>query len=405
MQSDLRCNSGRGIVHLGKKSKMNTVSRPVTDHQLNEYVLRGTTSIVLGDSQLKIARIALPLFAILALVAIIVVYSMGHHNFPKWIIPTAVTLTIVCSVGSIVTLFFKKREIKEIPSPNTRPPLSDIHLAEGDRLQALSDFSPEQSALLDELCERNQQGCEVTCSTERCYEILTQFERGGGLAILNTIPKCCRNHSWKFSCRAHVPYTALHYWAKKGNLSIVEMLVEKGAKDYFSSGKNSYQLYSALQVAALCGHLPVVQYLLKNESHVDIAFVDKNVLRCFVPQLIFLRACNIRITGGGDECEFDSFLQCLDMILNALMVKNPINLQFQLNIPIEEGQNAFVHIEKVLLAFSHNERKREKLTMLKELLIRYGAAKDERAYTVEELRAAGHNIGIGFTLAHASQLK
>jgi len=360
----------------------------------NEYVLNGFR---LSNSQLRTTQFALAFIGSVGMITPAIM-SKGFKEEVKeniTIITVGGVLTAVCIVSLFVTCFFEKKRVLETI------PLLPSEFAKGAQLQPLYHLNSENQNLLDELCERDGEGRQIQSSLSRISAILDQFKQSYHLSILNSIPNCCANDPHQSIRRDFVFYTPLHYWAKKGNLPIVKILIKNGAKDYFTEGEDCYKLTSALYQAALYGHPQVVKYLLDNGSHIDIAFANQNILHCFIPKLTFELVQKIQKANKNEDQE--GHLECFRLILSQLNLKNSGNLQFQLSIPIDKGYNALNWIDRELFN-AHGEVEKSLLTQLRDLLIKYGAVR-KHVFKINELEEKGCNIGTGITLYRATTFK
>lgn len=358
------------------------------------YHIRGTPFTFKKDS-LYAARIAFGFFFVLGGVGSLIVYfEKSRYSLPDWALPLGGTFTAVTGV----TLIGSKLLVRNLNPENT--PLFQNRNPSGARLHSISQLPRQFSLLLDELCERDEQGKEITSTPHRINEILAILKTAHKLSYLNAIPNYyfTRQESC-FPGSAPPYYTPLHYWAKKGDLTTVKLLIEQGAKDYFTEGSAVDQLVTGLYLAAKGGHLNVVQYLLQKGSPIDIAFSNQNVLCSFLPKLIF--EMTQLLVEKVDELEANNLLECLKIILSHLGEKNKQNLQFQLRIPIRENVNI---LDWIVQEYSTEEIKiQQRIKTLENLLQLYVTEKD--VFSIKELQEKGYNVGNGFTLYERSTLK
>lgn len=184
--------------------------------------------------------------------------------------------------------------------------------------------------LLLELRESDASWNKKQLTLDRLLEILAFLKEKNALSILNTIPVNPFVMDLGGVTERHI-FSPLQYWAFKGNLEFVKLLVEHGAKDYLADCP--YGNRSALYRAAEWGNIEVVNYLLENGAHASIQF-DNDSLRSFIPDHIF---------HIGRFCPTDELfpqIACLKRILEYMAVYQPKELIFQLKVPIDPGKNA-----------------------------------------------------------------
>jgi hypothetical protein len=355
----------------------------------DSYAIRGT-KCTLSAAALRAAQFALGSFAALTSIATPVVWAIYKYKIPIWGYGVGVGLIVITAGLCAGSCIFVYRVGSEMT------PLTQDQAPKGHSLYTVSDLNP-QFVLLDELCEGNTDGREMPCSMDRINEIIEQLKKNDMLPLLNAIPGYLSNNFM-----SSVIVTPLHYWAKKGNLLVVKVLLENGAKDYFTEGRDVHELTSGVYLAALYGHADVVEYLLKNGSRADVAFAKHNVLLSFVPKLVFEVAP--LIMGKNQEEDVNQALRCLRIILTHLKRNNPRNLNFQLKIPIDNGLNSFYWVEWKYCGSNEATQEFRRAKQLGKVLAEFGADNQE-VYSVEELQAFSCNVGNGFTLGAASGMK
>jgi len=172
--------------------------------------------------------------------------------------------------------------------------------------------------LVFELCEKDSEYKPKKLTFERLREILQFLKENNLLFLLNAIPIPPR-----WSCELY-DNSSLQYWASCGKIEYVALLVEHGAKDYFSNC--AHRNRSALFRAAVCGEITVVNYLLENGAHAGIRF-DHNFLRSFIPDFI----CHCPIGDPSRQ------IKCFKRILEYMIIYQPKEFRFQLRVPIYQG--------------------------------------------------------------------
>ncbi len=245
------------------------------------------------------------------------------------------------------------------------------------------------SSKVHQLCEINENGTPFPCSKDQIHELIKTLKNTNGL---NIIPNYYLERDRDRSPIAIKIHTPLQYWAFKGDLATVQLLVKNGALDYFIPHETR-EMTSALYVATQNGQADIVDYLLKEGATGAIAF-NGNVLRSFVPKFVF-EICNLASSG----IVTDKATDCLEKVLRNLAENDPENLEFQLRIPISDGYNSLAWVQ-----YAQNENSNDPiLRSLVKLLIKQGA-KSDNAFTTSELEEK-HNIGTGLTLEALSRLK
>lgn len=252
----------------------------------------------------------------------------------------------------------------------------------------VTDLSEKHIGWMHELCEMDEEGHAKECTLERVNTILSKLKEEGSLYVLNSIPSYYIEESRHPLSYTHpIQYTPLNYWASKGNVEVVKLLVEHGARDYCADAPP--YTTSALYEAALYGRIEVVQYLLSCGAHADLPFRN-NSLFYFVPQFSF------QILKEPLQ-EYKNTLHCLELSLLSLSKKDPINLQLQLKIPVdEEGANILCWLKK--------NRTGPLAQDLADILIKWGA-NETASCNVHELTQKGMHIGNGITLVDLASLK
>ena len=233
-----------------------------------------------------------------------------------------------------------------------------------------------------ELCERSH-----PCSLPRLRGILLELKATNHLHVLNEVPQWYHEQDRLFWRRPKL-LTPLHYWAEQGNLEAVKLLIEHGALDFCP---DQWGTRSALFVAALQGHMPVVEYLLSKGATADRTF--GNVLHSFIPVFVF--EIN-KMSSFDKKWSVELPLACLERILQDMSKNRSANLQMQLKIPVSE--RAYNCVDWV----SFNTAPVD--PPLKSLLERFGG-KVGMHYSLEQLQSAGWIIGNGCTLNDLEGLK
>lgn len=368
----------------------------------DSYLIRGT-NISFSGTSLRKAQYTLAVFVSLGALSAITLGVINKNNkdaVPAWAYPVDIGFTAI----AVVVLIGSRFLIQKVGSEKT--PLLQCQFPKGHRLDSVSDLSSDWLVLLDELCERDKDGEEMTCSLEKMSAIIEQLKEAKMLFLLNTIPNYFLNN-YESSADGRILMepsfsTPLHYWAKRGNLQAVKMLLENGANDHFTEGDNFHRITSGVYLAALYGHPEVVEYLLKNGSHTDVAFSNNNVLRCFIPKLVFEITQFIMIRKKEEDV--DNALKCLRIVLNHLKKQNLKNLNFQFKIPLKKDLNCLNWIEWKYSTSAEGSQEFQRAKRLKELLIEFGADK-QKVYSIEELKTLSYNVGNCFTLHSATTLK
>jgi len=217
--------------------------------------------------------------------------------------------------------------------------------------------------LVLELCEKDSEYNPQTLTFERFLEILQFLKEKNLLFLLHAIPippwltKDFRTERGIFS--------SLQYWASCGNIEYVKLLVEHGAKDYFSSCPSGDR--SALFRAATCGEIEVVNYLLENGAHAGIHF-EHDFLRSFIPDLIYHCPDIIQIDDASRQ------IKCFKRVLEYMIIYQPEELCFQLKVPVSQRNNImgwtriflrngpYASIYEILKMYGANERDVQKVS-------------------------------------------
>ena len=194
---------------------------------------------------------------------------------------------------------------------STRLAKHDTELVDVDTIKKMN-----LSGLVHELCERDEQSGEKReCSLQHLKDLIAQLKTSNSLCVLNTIPDYYDINRDHFDY-AHLKhdYTPLQYWAAKGNLEAVQLLVNHGAYDY-CKGCNK----SALYVAAFHGRLEIVDYLLQQGANADIAFRE-SAFHYFIPKFIF-QVSEYKFQISEKIESKDSAIDCFEKILKDLKAK------------------------------------------------------------------------------------
>lgn len=200
--------------------------------------------------------------------------------------------------------------------------------------KSMQEFSPH----IHQLCEMNTEGVFQKCSVEKAGEILNELKDKNRLDVINSIPEYFVNNSYRKSVgdKAEPLHTPLQYWAAKGHLPMVKILIDNGAADYCTAYEGLCGMTkSALYAAALNGNISVVNYLLECGAHADIAFND-NILFSFIPYFVF-------VISRKDDINENS-LECLKMILSNLNFTAQESLKRQLKIPVSDNRNCIDYV-------------------------------------------------------------
>lgn len=280
-----------------------------------------------------------------------------------------------------ITCCFQKQDLSEKKSLVNR-------VLSSHTTPLVSELSEEHMGLMHELCEMDGEGQPKECTLERVNTILSKLKEEDSLSVLNSIPSYYMEESRNFLCYTRpIQYTPLHYWASKGNLEVVKLLVGHGACDYCANSP-SYTT-SALYEAGLHGHIEVVQYLLNYGAHADLPF-NNNSLFYFIPQLMFQMLLEPMV-------KYQGCLECLDLILTSLSESDPSSLQLQLKIPVDEdGANILCWIKK-------NDTSSLAQDLVR-MLVKWGA-NETAGCTLDELTQKGMHTGNGITLVGLASLK
>lgn len=371
----------------------------------NAYIIRGT-SYRIPTVPLQITRATLALFSGTGVISSFT-YACFYYNemiplsnsVSLGLYGTNITVTAAAIVLFAASCILPKKE-ESTPNKFLQPQLPEYFY-----LQSIEKENPALIPLLNELCEVDEEGGRREYSIDRLKEIIQQLEQAQGLKYLDSIPTCFKGpRGLPFLSQFDSPCcTPLQYWAEKGDLEAVKILINNGAHDHFS-GKNDYDyITSGLFLAALRGHVKIVEFLLENGSRVDIAFSNNCILQSFLPKLVFNFAELMTITS--EEEYFEQTLECLRLILTKLRKQNPKHLKLQLRIPVDEKLNIYDYWLETKEEFDNTDiQKIQYWESIRKLLVEFGA-KEKNAYTIEELETKSFNVGGRFTLHSISTLK
>ena len=340
-----------------------------------------------GKKTLHASQVTLYVLTVIS--AGISIESTIKPSLSSWIYPVSYTTLGLSLLGIITTL-----ACKSLGAVACRPQVSvsqEISLLSLENMPSLN-----LTSLIHELCEMSLDGTSKPCTTERVKEIVILLERSDNLNALNSIPEYYQNKQRSLLSLPSTFYTPLQYWASRGNLPVVEFLMQHGAVDYPTlpeDTNNGSQMTSALYAATMARHAPVVAYLLRHEAQPSIAF-NQNLLSSFIPKLIFELCQGITFFAHIPTEKQVSF-EGLELVLQHLASHQPDNLQLQLKVPICPEKNSLDWVETL-----NRGPEREQLL---EILTRFGAVKGN-ALSHEELAVHG-NIGPGFTLQEIASFK
>lgn len=345
-----------------------------------------------SKTSLRALRCFLASFSVLEIAGTTTLWSLYENQIPSWVYYTNIATTTVALCVLYGTCFCVfKPDSKQIS--RTQPE---------NFLMPLPPNDTDTRKMLDELCERDPEGKTIDCSLKRVQEIVTKLSSNHHLKYLNAIPPYfITNFPPPLLPTASLCFTPLHYWARKGNLDVVSLLVINGAVDYFESGENSHELASSLYWSTLYGHKEVVEFLIKRGSSFSVAFADQNVLRYFIPKLIF-EMSELIPQYDSEEDVLDA-LNCLKIGLMHLKKEDLKNLKLQLKIPIKDTLNCLGW-----LRWKYSEAEKDGLEFTRaQMLVNILEEFDNgtKALSLKELREMEYNVGTGITLYQESRMK
>ncbi len=304
--------------------------------------------------------------------------NISQYRLPTWGYVVDGLVTVSSGLALLGTGFSKK-----IPPEQEAlmPSKLSVHTA-----PSITN-SEDDFKLVEKLCEGKEK-----CGLEQAQGIVSDLKQQNQLALLNVIPPYYSG-ALGVQCYTHeTQRTPLQYWAAQGNLAISQLLVEHGALDY-CGGKNNT---SALYEAAFYGHLPMVEYLMGQGAHANLAF-QKNPLFYFIPKFVF------EMVWCKSHLEYKACFACLHFILDSQSKKNPENLKFQLKIPIDEREaNILCWLKKMQLIRTNHQG--PMILELQEILIQFGASEQDQV-TKADLTQQGMDIGVGSTLNEIASQK
>jgi hypothetical protein len=238
------------------------------------------------------------------------------------------------------------------------------------------------------LCEMDTDGNNKPCSFESLKSLLAELKSRNSLDAINTIPSYySRELGFQFFSNLDKP-TPLAYWAGKGNLEAVKLLIEHGAVNLCLNSDTEPTDTSALLAAACRGHLQIVEFLLNEGADPSELFYDNVLVYFIVPNIIFHLGTIVS----------QEILCSLKLILEKLQERDPENLALQLRIPVDVlNDGSVVNALKYRALQKENEP-------LQELLKSFGATEDS-VYSPIELENLGYNVRVGITLNQIRSLK
>ena len=195
-------------------------------------------------------------------------------------------------------------------------------------LESLEENFKEEIHLLSGI---DSKGNPQNCSIELLKTTIDTLWNRQKIKALNSLSECDFN-AW--NCYRLLALTPVQHWAKRGDLSKVQLLIENGAADQ-CVGKGSET--SALYQAAFHGHIEIVKYLLSVGARSYVTLNAETPLHSFIPQLVY-EYCNKGIFNENNK-------ECLSILLVHFNCHAPKNLAYQLKIPIAEGENPLVYVQ------------------------------------------------------------
>ena len=305
--------------------------------------------------------------------------SISQYRLPTWgyVIDAVLTVTsALCLLGT----YFSKKEPPEQEA--LMAPKLSLHTA-----PSINDVSEDHMKLVEKLCEGKGK-----CDLEQARSIVKDLKQQNHLALLNVIPPFCSNTLGPHFYTHETQRTPLQCYASEGDLEISKLLVEHGALDYCGDKNNT----SALYEAAFYGHLHMVEYLIEQGAHANLAF-KKNPLFYFIPKFAF------EMVMCKSHLEYKSCFVCFRYILDCHSKNHPENLKTQFKIPIDEQEvNILCWLKKMQLIRTQHQG--PMIQELQEILIHFGASEQD-ALTKNDLMVQGMDIGVGITLYEIASQK
>ena len=353
------------------------MTQSIQSHQLTLFVPFTKYSAVVDKTHLCAMRCVLSICMISGLA--LALSSLSQYRLPTWGYVIDGVFTVSSGLALLGTCFARKESPEHEPSMAPRLSLHGT--------SPTANVSDVHMKLVKKLC-----GEEEKLGLEHVQDLVTDLKSQNDLAVLNTIPIVRRPASGVYFYAHETTCTPLQYWASQGNLEITKLLVDHGALDY-CGGRNDT---SALYEAAFYGHMHIVQYLMEQGAHANLAF-RKNPLYYFIPKFAF----EMVMCMSSSECELP--LNCFRYILNAHSKLYPDNLKFQFKIPVDESEATILGWLKKMQSTSV-EHQLPMIYELQKVLIFFGAEEDN-AITAAELLQEGMNIKVGLTLYEIACLK